>query len=849
MFSSLTHPVLVTERPRLSLVDRLRRRSTLIFTLLAALAGCAYYLLASQTADERASAAEINLAGRRRMLSQHIGLLASQLQFQAGPAEMAELDQAVEEMATIHQTLIQGTPDRSIRPLPTALQGDFYATGGSHAKIVHFLELAATLSSIRDDSAAFREGLQQVVQLSRGDILKAVDQLVADYQHLSEAKSDALRRQQWLVLIAALALIAYSALGVLRPLIAAVRRSLDDLESSEAALRHTIAENRLILDTTDDGLFGVDRNGRIRFVNPAAAQMLGIDAHELIGYDHHPAILATRDDCPICAALQRAERHKVESSHFIRHQGLERTQFAVEYSVVPRPDGRGAVVSFRDISERQLAEERVQRLRQRLVDAIEAMDDAFALFDADDRLGLYNLRFTEFFPLSGEHGPLGMSFPDFIREVAERGLYAQVPSNLESWIAERLAAHRQANGSVEIPCTDGRWLRATERKTREGGTVVIWSDVTHLKHALIAADRGSRAKSEFLSRMSHELRTPLNAILGFAQVLELGSSDSLSQEQREYIGHILQGGRHLLSLINEVLDMSAIEAGKLSIETTEVGLAELSGECLTLVSPLAANRGIRMLQDIPAAAIALADRKRLKQVLLNLLSNAIKYNRPEGEVRVTCDSDGSHLRLGVHDTGNGIPETQADRVFQPFERLGCEDVEGTGIGLAITRRLVELMGGSIGFDSRPGQGTSFWLQLPLAHPGLDAPARCQLPENLPQTAVDRSKAVVAVALDRQTGEMLELICRTLDNTRLLVCGEVEEALAAARQESCLTIITGSSTLPSLQNALRDTAEPPPLLLLAEAAEAAVAHAAEFCHTLPLNPRQMARTLRELAHAS
>ena len=832
----------------LSIVDSLGRRSTLIFTLLALLAGCAYYLLASQTADERASAAEINLAGRRRMLSQHIGLLASQLQRRPDHSDAEALAQATREMEEIHQTLLEGTPDRRIRPLPQALQADLQANDGAHAQIRQFIELSREVNRQPPGTSGQTEALNRLVELSRGPVLTAVDQLVGSYQRLSENKSDALRQQQWLVQIAALALLAYSALGVLRPLIIQVRRTLADLASSETALRQTMAENRLILDTTDDGLFGVDRHGRIRFINPAAAQMLGIEGRELAGLDHHPAIIEQRDQCPICAALAQGNRQKVESGRFIRHRPGERSSFAVEYSVVPRPDGQGAVVSFRDISARLAAEERVQRIRQRLVDAVEAMDDAFALFDVDDRLSLYNLRFTEFFPLPGDSGPLGLSFAEFISTAAGSGLYAQLPTDLDAWLDERLAAHRTANGSIEIACADGRWLRATERRTREGGTVVIWSDVTHLKHALIAADRGSRAKSEFLSRMSHELRTPLNAILGFAQVLELGGDSSLKPEQQEYVGHILQGGRHLLSLINEVLDLSAIEAGKLSIEHEEVALGELCHECLSLISPLAANRNIELHQQLPPGALVLADRKRLKQVLLNLLSNAIKYNRPGGEVRVEAGSDGDWLRLEVHDTGLGISQAQAERVFQPFERLGREEIEGTGIGLAITRRLVELMGGEIGFHSQPGQGTCFWLRLPAASPATAVAGASQASaEALPVPTTEDGPTLISVGVDEHHQQLLELICRTLGQTRLLAFAEAEPALQAADHPTCLAIIAAAPALAGLQAVRSKTPGRPPLIALSAANSAP--ETADLHHPLPLNPRQLARTLRELAHAS
>ncbi len=841
----------------LFIVDRLLKRSGWIFILLALLAGCAYYLLASQTNDERASAAEINLAGRRRMLSQRIGLLASQLQQNPRPEDIADLEHSTREMADIHRTLLDGTPDRRIRPLPESLRTAFDAPDGPHAKIAHFLELANALRALPADSEAFRTTLQQIVSLDRGEVLTATDRQVGDYQRLSEAKSDALHWQLWLLFIASLALLAYSALRVLRPLIMQVRGALAELESSGAALRQAMAENRLILDTTDDGMFGIDQAGRIRFINPAAAQMLGVDAGKLTGQAHHPAILADNDQCPICTCLAQGERQKVEAGRFTRLQGAARQAFAVEYSVVPRADGQGAFVSFRDISARQATEGRLESLRLRLVDAIEAMDDAFALFDADDRISLYNLRFTEFFTFSGEHGPLGMRFTEFIRGVAQQGLYAQAAEHLETWLSERLTAHQQACGSTEIACADGRWLRATERRTREGGTVVIWSDVTHLKRALIAADHASRAKSEFLSRMSHELRTPLNAILGFTQVLRRSSDSTLGVQQREYIDHIEQGGRHLLSLINEVLDLSAIEAGKQAIEIDDVRLSRLLNECLTLVSPLAAGRGIRMHHAIPPELTVRADRKRLKQVVINLLSNAIKYNRPDGEVRISWEQLEGRLRLGVHDTGAGIAPEQVDRVFRPFERLAGENIEGTGIGLAITRRLVELMKGSIGVSSQPGEGSCFWIELPSADatpsaqpvPAADSENAANRPETSPVAPLPLGKTLIAVGLDAQTAGMLELICRTIGDTSLLTAADPASALASLGQVDCRAILAAPSTLAAMREGAAAKQPRPAFVALAETGASPGDTTADYWHPLPINPRQLARILRELTHGN
>lgn len=232
------------------------------------------------------------------------------------------------------------------------------------------------------------------------------------------------------------------------------------------------------------------------------------------------------------------------------------------------------------------------------------------------------------------------------------------------------------------------------------------------------ADRANKAKSEFLSLLSHELRTPLNAILGFAQLLEMSS---LAPDQRESVDQILKGGQHLIELITEVLDIARIEAGQMSLTIEPVPLNKTAQETLTMVTPLAANAGIHLNAGTAAVPerLILADRQRFKQVLLNLISNAIKYNRPGGGVTVSYEEvTPGRLRIKVSDTGPGIPQDKMHRLFAPFDRLGAEqrEVEGTGLGLALSKRLVEAMGGTLGVESVEGQGSTFWVELAQAPP-------------------------------------------------------------------------------------------------------------------------------------
>ncbi|MBK1672255.1 hypothetical protein CKO35_02845 [Ectothiorhodospira shaposhnikovii] len=251
--------------------------------------------------------------------------------------------------------------------------------------------------------------------------------------------------------------------------------------------------------------------------------------------------------------------------------------------------------------------------------------------------------------------------------------------------------------------------------------VISHQDITDIKRNQTAlleakeeAERASRAKSEFLSSMSHELRTPMNAVLGFAQLMEI--DPALNPEQQEHVQEILRGGRHLLQLINQVLDLASVEAGRIDLSLENVCIEEILEECITLVRPLAAERRIRIHDACPPGCITLADRMRLKQILINLLSNGIKYNRQGGtlDIRGEDHPQEGTITVSVTDTGRGIAPDRLSELFEPFNRLDADvmETEGTGIGLAISRRLAEVMGGHIEVESLPGKGSTFRVCLP-----------------------------------------------------------------------------------------------------------------------------------------
>jgi PAS domain S-box-containing protein len=334
-----------------------------------------------------------------------------------------------------------------------------------------------------------------------------------------------------------------------------------------------------------------------------------------------------------------------------------------------------------------------------------------------------------------------------------------------------------------------------------GGMLVsaIIRDVTDRKHREMElrrlreeAEAASSAKSEFLSSMSHELRTPLNAILGFAQLLQRDKKEPLSERHRERLDHILKGGEHLLRLIDEVLDLSRIEAGRTSVSTEPFGVAEVLSEVKATLDPMATRAQIAIEvaavpQDLPHG---LADRTRFKQVLVNFGSNAIKYGRKLGRAVFAASLHGQSIRITVTDDGMGIPEDKQDKIFQPFHRAGQETgpIEGTGIGLAISKRLAELMGGSVGFSSVEARGSQFWIEIPSA--GRDQATRSRIEERPVSTLSQSDNRSVIVYIEDNPSNIafMEDLLGDFDSVDLITAPTAEIGLELVRAKQPSVVI-------------------------------------------------------------
>ena len=413
-----------------------------------------------------------------------------------------------------------------------------------------------------------------------------------------------------------------------------------------------------------------------------------------------------------------------------------------------------------------------------------------AVVGLDDRFRQVNMTLCHMLGYSEEeltaHSSLDVTYQadvDQSRQLAQAMLNGTARCSIE----ERYV---RQNGEVLWATRTASMIRDQTGKPRHYLTMV--EDITQRKNTAVAlqqakdeAERANNAKSEFLSRMSHEFRTPLNAILGFGQLLE---RQSLTEVQCIRVRHIISAGRHLLDLINEVLDISRIEVGRLQLSLEPVCVTEALQEALDLMRPLAAERAIEIAapSDLDPSSFVLADRQRFKQVLLNVLTNAVKYTPIGGNVTVSCVLSGEgKLRLTVRDTGSGIASDKLSRVFTPFDRLGAEqsDVQGTGLGLALCQRLMHAMNGSIGVNSTLGEGSAFWIELPRT----GAPStRVSLPEKTITSRQDRNagkRTILYIEDNLSNVTLVEQILTEQPEIKLITAMQGQVGLDLARQHS------------------------------------------------------------------
>lgn len=539
-----------------------------------------------------------------------------------------------------------------------------------------------------------------------------------------------------------------------------MRQALDRAEAALEQSSRLGRQNRLLLESVAEGIYGVDSEGKTTFINPAALAMLGYTAEELIGKPmhalthhshadggHYPQI-----DCPTSQTLMDGRTRHVDGDCFWRKDG---SHFQVEFHtarVSEQGETLGAVVVFQDSTERLRIEAELEAYQQHLETLVAQRTAELQAAEERSRLildasanGLYGIDTDGCLIFINPAGSrmLGYAPQALIGRPVHVTLHhthadgSPFPRETCPMLAALHSGHSARNDDDLFWRADGTPLpvaTATQPMRKDGrivGAVVSFTDISQRKaldaardQALVEAERLARVKGEFLANMSHEIRTPLNGVLGLAQI---GLRENVGRDRAsETFSKIIQSGKLLLGIINDILDYSKIEAGKLKIEHVPMQPVQVIRDVATLMHERAQAKGlafkIRKAPDLPEAC--LGDPLRLGQVLMNLLANAIKFTET-GSVTLTAAREGGFLVYSVSDSGIGMTREQIERLFRPFEQADGSTTRrfgGTGLGLAISHRLLRLMKGDIAVESTPGEGSRFIVRLPCEEICLDPPA-------------------------------------------------------------------------------------------------------------------------------
>lgn len=512
-----------------------------------------------------------------------------------------------------------------------------------------------------------------------------------------------------------------------------------------------VREQAQIINQVQNAVISTDMDTRITSWNTGAASMFGYSADEVIGltvFNLHAEDRHSLLKEEIVEPLQQEGYYETDSV-MVRKNG---DAFHVHLSLSMLKDENdqpaGMVAYVLDITDRIRAEQLLQKSEERFRAVFETMQDAYVQSDKNGKITMANPAAVRILGYDSADDILGADMAQDIYANPEDRQRLIEQLHLKGQLVSYEMTIKRKDGTIMLGESNLSLRR--DKNGEPAGIEGTFRDISRRKKseavilaAKLEAESANRAKSEFLSSMSHELRTPLNAILGFGQLLEMNTQDASSKEN---IREIINAGKHLLALIEEVLDLSRIDSGNLVISLKNISLNQLLQECIALIAPLAQKRDIRIINNITTTSDyhIQVDNTRFKQVMLNLLSNAVKYNNEGGSITLQCESPvAGRLSISITDTGKGLNDEQLQRVFKPFDRAGAENtnIEGTGIGLVVTMRLIECMGGNISVTSRVGQGSTFSIEVNLNE---DACQKKIIPEPLTRKPAIKEQGPVTV---------------------------------------------------------------------------------------------------------